>query len=319
MVDFSFKADHIMIWGRRDSMTPFGIANRKLRLDKGLRLLDLAKKLDLSSSYVSAVETGKKSIPPGYIALVVRALDLTDAEARELQKAADGSKKIIEVEGLKGSDRELVAAFARRLDDLSPEFLAEIKKQVFKSATGEIPFKRRRKGLLVAPASTKALWDFAEHVRSAFVDDKEVCFPIMDVLEFRMPLVVEDFHLDVCSHNEMGSEEGLVVAGSNCIKLREDVYEGAWHDGGRDRFTACHEFAHFLLHREIALPRIRDDSHPIYRDAEWQADTFAGGLLLSSRHLGQLGGPQNAAAKCGMTSAAATVMWSKYQKEGSLT
>ena len=299
-------------------MTPFGIANRKLRLDKGLRLLDLAKKLELSSSYISAVETGRKPIPPRYVALIVRALDLNEEEARELQRAADRSKKIVEIEDLKGSDRELVAAFARRLDHLSPEDLEEIKKRVFKSSADETPFRRRRKGLLVAPASTRALWEFAERVRSAFAGDADIPFPIMDVLEFRMPRVVEEFDLDVCSHGEMGSEEGLVVAGMNCIKLREDVYEGAWNDNGRDRFTACHEFAHYLLHREIALPRTRDDSFPIYRDAEWQADTFAGGLLMSCRHLPLLSGPVDAAAQCGMTSAAAKVMWAKYEKEGLL-
>jgi transcriptional regulator with XRE-family HTH domain len=298
-------------------MTPFGIANRKLRLDKGLRLLDLAKKLGLSSSFISAVETGKKPIPAGYVASVIRALGLTEPEAHELQKAADRSKTVVDVDGLLGNQRELVAAFARKLDDLPPEFLDEIKKRVFKSAEGEIPFKRKRKGLLVAPASTKALWDFAEQVRSAFVSDEELCFPIMDVLEFRLPRFEEGFYLDVCSYKQMGSEEGL-VAGSNCIKLREDVYEGAWNDVGRHRFTACHEFCHYLLHREIALPRIRDDSHPIYRDAEWQADTFAGGLLMSSRHLSRLGSHHNAAVECGMTPMAASVMWLKYQKEGFL-
>jgi hypothetical protein len=193
---------------------------------------------------------------------------------------------------LQGTQRELVAAFARKLDDLPPEFLEQIKKRVFKSAGGEIPFKRKRKGLLVAAASTRALWDFAERVRAVFVNEDDICFPIMDVLEFRLQNFEEGFHLDVCSHREMGAEEGLVLAGSNCIKLREDVYEGAWNDVGRDRFTACHEFGHYLLHRQVAMARTRDDSHPVYRDAEWQADTFAGGLLMSCKHLARLGLPR---------------------------
>lgn len=35
----------------------------------------------------------------------------------------------------------MVAAFARKLDDLPPEFLDEIKKRVFKSDDGDIPFR----------------------------------------------------------------------------------------------------------------------------------------------------------------------------------
>jgi transcriptional regulator with XRE-family HTH domain len=297
-------------------ITPFGIETRKLRLDKGLRLMDMAEKLDLSSSFISAVETGKKPIPAGYVYSVVRVLGLTPAEADELQKAADRSKAVVDVDGLRGSQRELVAAFARKVDVLPPEFLEEIKKRVFKSTADEIPFKRKRKGLLVDAASTRALWDVAERVRSLFVHDDEIFLPIMDVLEFRLPTVEEGFYLDVCSHSEMGSEEGLVIAGSNCIKLRQDVYEGAWQDVGRHRFTACHELCHYILHRQVAFPRMRDDSHPIYRDAEWQADTFAGGLLMSRRHLAALGSAENAVPKCGMTALAASVMWSKNQKEG---
>ena len=297
-------------------ITPFGIATRKLRLDKGSRLLDLAEKLKLSSSFISAVETGKKPIPAGYVDSVVAAMELTRTEADELQRAADRSKTVVDIDGLQGSQRELVAAFARKLHDLPPEFLEEIKKQVFKSIAGDIPFKRRHRGLLVAAASTRTLWDFAEKVRSVFVGEGDVCFPIMDVLEFRLPAIEEGFHLDVCSHAEMGVEEGLVIAGSKCIKLREDVYVGAWNDLGRDRFTACHELGHYLLHRQVAMARVREDSHPVYRDAEWQADTFAGGLLMSCRHLVRFGCADIAAAQCGMTPMAANVMWSKYLKEG---
>jgi len=299
-------------------ITPFGIANRKLRLDKGLRLLDMAEKLKLSSSFISAVETGKKPIPAGYVDSVVRVLSLTPAEASELQKAADRSKTVVDVDGLQGSQRELVAAFARKVDVLPLDFLEEIKKRVFKSTAGEIPFKRKRRGLLVEAASTRTLWDVADRVRSIFVHDDETFFPIMDVLEFRLTTVDKEFYLDVCSRSEMGTEEGLVIAGSNCIKLREDVYEGAWQDVGRHRFTACHELCHYILHRQVAFPRTREDIHPIYRDAEWQADTFAGGLLMSRRHLASLKNAENAATKCGMTPMAADVMWSKYQKEGFL-
>jgi hypothetical protein len=275
-----------------------------------------ARRLKLSSSFVSAVETGKKPIPTGYVSTVSEALELSPAEAQELQRAADRSKSAVDVDGLHDAQRELVAAFARKLDELPQEFLEQIKKQVFKSTDGDIPFKRRRKGLLVAPASTRAIWDLADRVRAVFVTNDEIYFPIMDVLEFRLSKFEEGFYLDVSSHDEMGPEEWLVLAGLNCIRLREDVYEGAWNNIGRHRFTCCHEFGHYLMHRQLTMARTRDDSHPVFRDSEWQADTFAGGLLMSSKHLGRLKRHDNGAVQCGMTPMAASVMWSKYQKEG---
>ena len=67
----------------------------------------------------------------------------------------------------------------------------------------------------------------------------------------------------------------------------------------------CHEMGHFLLHRDITFARARDEDVPIYRDSEWQADTFAGALMMSRRHMDQFTCPADAAAKCGMSGAAA--------------
>jgi transcriptional regulator with XRE-family HTH domain len=313
-VDNADRSGHVPSQGASVLMlTPFGVSLRKIRLDRGLRLLDLANKLGQTSSFVSAVETGRKPIPRGYIAAIKRVLQLSPPEEEILHRAADRTRSEIDVDNLSVDQREIVAAFARKLDELPPDIVEEIKKFVFRSANEDTSFRRKRKGILVAPASTRILRELAEQVRSAFVREDQTRFPIMDVLEFRLPKVLNDFYLDVCSPEEMGQDEGRVIAGSNCIKLRQDVYERAWNESGRDRFTACHELGHFLLHRRVTLARVRDDNHPVYRDAEWQADTFAGALLLSSRHLNSFTDHHDAAAKCGMTSWAASVMWAKYQ------
>ncbi|MBV5337480.1 MAG: ImmA/IrrE family metallo-endopeptidase, partial [Deltaproteobacteria bacterium] len=58
-------------------------------------------------------------------------------------------------------------------------------------------------------------------------------------------------------------------------------YEGACAGEGRDRFTMCHELGHLLMHRGVALSRIDPDNPPkIYRNSEWQADTFASYLMM---------------------------------------
>jgi Zn-dependent peptidase ImmA (M78 family) len=249
---------------------------------------------------------------------MIRAMDLNAVESRELRRAADRTKKEVRVEKLPEEQRELVAAFARKLDELPNDLMARIKKVVLKSNTGETPFFRKRRGMYAPPMKTSVIRDFADKVRSAFVEDAQIEFPIMDVLEFRMAMVIEGFHLDIRDREFMGVEEGRVVAGKNEIVLREDVYEGAWDANGRDRFTACHEFAHFLMHREITMPRTRDDGEKVYCDAEWQADTFAGTLLMSPRHLDRFRDADHAAEQCRMSQQAASVMWEKYKAEGRL-
>lgn len=299
-------------------LTPFGVELRKLRLDKDMRLLDLAAKLDQSTAFVSAIETGRKQIPDGYLHKISKAMDLSAEEIRRLRGAAEKTRKEVRVDNLRGEQRELVAAFARKLDDVPNDLMEALKKIVLKSIGEEAPFFRKRRGIVVPPMSTEKLRRFAEKIREIFVPDDQVEFPIMEVLEFRLHKVMPDFFVDIGTAAEMGEDEGRVLAGSNSIILREDVYEGACRGNRRDRFTACHEFAHFLMHRDVKFARSREDTDKIYTDSEWQADEFAGTLMLSSRHVHLFADPDAAAEACKMNPAAARVMWAKYSKEGKI-
>lgn len=298
-------------------LTPFGIAIRKLRLDKRMRLLDLAERLNKSAAFLSAVETGRKQIPDGYVLDVARAMGLSTEELNALRKAADRTRKHIAIERLPEHQREIVAAFARRIDKVPESILAELRKIIMKSITGEQPFQRHRRGIVVPPMSTSAIRNFAEKVRGAFVDDDQIEFPIMNVIEFALERILDGFYLDVRESESMGDDEGRVIVHGKgfALALRLDVYLGAWEGNGRDRFTACHELGHLLMHRAVTMPRMREDTDKIFVDAEWQADTFAGTLLMSPRHLGRFLDSDDAGKLCGMTEAAAKVMWTKYREE----
>jgi len=301
------------------TLTPFGVEVRKHRLDRRMRLLDLARLLDRTSAFVSAIETGRKPIPSGYVEVVAKAMSLDAADTESLQRAADRTRREVRLDKLPHDQRELVAAFARKVDELPADLVAALRRRVLKSLAMEIPFHRRRPGILVRPMDTKTIRDFAEKVRAVFVDEDQIEIPIIDILEMGMPEIFDEFYLDVQDHRMMGDEEGRMVAGKNSIVLREDVYEGACNGNRRARFTCCHELGHFLLHREVTMARTREEHHKIFYDSEWQADTFAGTLLMSWRHLYRFAGPKEAADKCNMTLAAASVMWSKYSAEGYIT
>src|ERR1700733_1979682 len=163
-------------------LTPFGIAIRKLRLDKRLRLLDLAELLDCSAAYLSAIETGRKPIPDGFVLDVARKMKLSTEELTILRRAADRTRKHVKIERLPEDQRELVAAFARRIDKIPPALIAKIKGIILKSISDEEPFKRRRRGIVVPGLSTDIIRAFAEKVRSAFIEDDRIDFPIMDVI-----------------------------------------------------------------------------------------------------------------------------------------
>lgn len=109
------------------------------------------------------------------------------------------------------------------------------------------------------------------------------CFPIIDFIEKILPRVFPEFYLVVSPVEIMGDLHGLSNHSQMTITLREDVYYGACAGKGRDRFTCAHELGHFLMHPEPSYAR---SAEPIkrYCDPEWQADAFAGELLIP-RHI----------------------------------
>lgn len=293
-------------------LTPFGIALRKLRVEKDLRLFDLAEAMQKSTALISAIETGRKTIPDGFVREVARALNLNATELKALNSAKEQTRKEVKVEHLRGDQRELIAALARRLDDMPPSLIEDLRKKVLKSGRDEIPFQRKRRGMLVSPMSNATIENLAEKVRNVFCHLGRYDFPIIDVIEKRLRGLEPRFTYDVRDSYEIDGDEGRVIPGQHLLILRTDVYEGACRGEARPRFTACHELGHYIMHHELTLSRATTDEDPIYRDAEWQADTFAGMLMLCRRHAAELTGPEEAAPKCGMSSHAARVMYSKY-------
>lgn len=286
-------------------LTPFGKALRQIRIEHGLKLLDVAAAMGLSSAFLSALESGRKAIPHGFVTKLSKALPkLTAADVKKLRKAVDQTRKEVSVDTLEAEDREMVAAFARSIKELTDEQKARIKSELLRSVDGDAPF-RRRAGMLVRPMSRAKITGLAEQVRDACLEPEQIAFPIIEFLEFTLCSVIPDFVLQIREPEEMGPMEGMVIAGRNSLALRQDVYEEACNGVGRARFTAAHELGHFLMHRNVTLARMRGDETAIYYDSEWQADTFAGSLLMSHRHVPQLRDADHAARMCGMSAAAA--------------
>src|SRR5262245_65948489 len=107
-------------------------------------------------------------------------MKLSTEELATLRKAADRTRKHVSIEKLPENQREIVAPFARRLDKVPPDMIAELKKIVLKSSDNQQPFHRTRRGIVVPPISTQYRKRFAEKDRSGFAEDDLVKFPILD-------------------------------------------------------------------------------------------------------------------------------------------
>lgn len=166
----------------------------------------------------------------------------------------------------------------------------------------------RDKGYSVAPRSKRAIAQIAHTVRAAV----GVCIDArgylhLDELLERMPQAMPGFEFQVLEYGEMGEDHARTVPHSKLMQIRQDVYDRLCEGRGRDRFTVAHEIGHLFLHGGRSFARTWDANQKIYRNSEWQADTFASALLVDDQLLLQCGSVAEVAERFGVTPDAARV------------
>ena len=115
-------------------LTAFGKELRKLRIDRGELIIDMARKLGKSASYISSIETGKRTVPEDMIDLVVKNYGLNTADRKRLMDAKDASLKEVRVnlDGLDPNRRDLAFILARKLDSFEDEEIDVIRQFINK-------------------------------------------------------------------------------------------------------------------------------------------------------------------------------------------
>ncbi len=102
-------------------LTPFCKTLRKLRIDHSERLLDMAKKLDISVSFLSSLEIGKKSLPIGIEEKIIELYDLDQEVAEILRRESEACRKSFTIKSSDTFRCEAVGMFARLINIISQE------------------------------------------------------------------------------------------------------------------------------------------------------------------------------------------------------
>ena len=103
--------------------TVVGSFLRKLRLQNGEKLKDMAEKLNVSSAFLSAVENGKKKMPNSWYDKLTNLYNLSTQQQEALKTAVIESGETVElnIKGISSGNRELAIYFARHFDTLDEE------------------------------------------------------------------------------------------------------------------------------------------------------------------------------------------------------
>ncbi|MBR2508224.1 MAG: helix-turn-helix domain-containing protein [Lentisphaeria bacterium] len=111
-------------------ITEFGRELRKIRIDAGEVLKDMAEKLGYTSSYLSAIEVGKRAVPEKFLCKLQECYGLPDSIMETLKNAVDNDVPKVEInlKGTKTAHRRAAMAFARTFKSLDEEMMENILK-----------------------------------------------------------------------------------------------------------------------------------------------------------------------------------------------
>ncbi|MDO4961412.1 MAG: helix-turn-helix transcriptional regulator [Eubacteriales bacterium] len=111
-------------------LTSIGRFLRKLRIDEGEILKDMAEKLEVTVSFLSAVENGKKRMPSSWNSRICELYNLTEEQKITFTTAIAETEDAIEMNliGQNLQNRELAVSFARKFSDIDDDQVEAIKK-----------------------------------------------------------------------------------------------------------------------------------------------------------------------------------------------
>ncbi|MBL0929936.1 MAG: helix-turn-helix domain-containing protein [Alphaproteobacteria bacterium] len=114
-------------------LSDLGRELRRLRIGREELLKDMAARLEVSSAFLSAVETGRKSPPPKLIEKLISEYELSDDEAQKISDALNASNRQFAIRLSETSSlqqRHAAAVLARSFPNLSKEALEKLKRIV---------------------------------------------------------------------------------------------------------------------------------------------------------------------------------------------
>lgn len=113
-------------------ITVFGKFLRDLRHIHTELLKDMAESLGVSAAFLSAVETGKKSIPASWNEVIADLYQLTEVQRRQLAAAIDESQRAVTIDlsSQSGERRGVAVALARQFNNLSSAEMEMLKRTI---------------------------------------------------------------------------------------------------------------------------------------------------------------------------------------------
>lgn len=99
-------------------ITEFGKILRIIRINSGDSAKVMAEKLNMSPSYLSTIENGKRNIPPEMEELLIRVYALSEKDIAKIRKAIASSSETVKINLTDLAEKKKQVIFALTKDDI---------------------------------------------------------------------------------------------------------------------------------------------------------------------------------------------------------
>ena len=125
--------------GDESMVTAFGKLLRKIRIDGGEVLKNMADKLGVTSSYLSAVENGKRQVPTSWVETISTLYGLDEASKNQLSEASLETQRSVKLDfsNANAAQAETAMVFARFFNEMDDEMAIKIRKLLSEYQGGE--------------------------------------------------------------------------------------------------------------------------------------------------------------------------------------
>lgn len=137
-----------------------------------------------------------------------------------------------------------------------------------------------------SPLSVKTIEKIAKEVRESFNIKLDEAFPILDYLNHLF--YKGELGIQIIDDDDLYLDKKTVAlynASDNFIYLKESVIEEVDNGIYRSNFTLAHELFHYIQAQIFKFDFYEVETRKAYEDPEWQANEFAGELLLPKAFL----------------------------------
>lgn len=111
-------------------ISKFGEYIRIIRRKENDSLRNMAKKMDISAAFLSAMEVGRKNIPLSYVDKIDELYHLTEEEKNKLIEAIQetNDKVSIELSEMNEQQRQVTLVFARKIQTADEDLIEKLRK-----------------------------------------------------------------------------------------------------------------------------------------------------------------------------------------------